>query len=463
MSRIKNPHPMRAPRLSIPIVMLLALTLVGVTPEGSAGQANGSEVTFTKDIAPILQRSCQNCHRPESMAPMSLLTYQDARRYATRIKERTQLRDRMGVMPPWFIEKDVGIQDFQNDISLSEEEIATIATWVDSGTPEGNPADLPAPRFFSAEDVWDIGTPDLIIDLPPFTMEAEAPDWWGMIPPAPSGMTEDCYVAAMEVKEISDVEGGVGGKFIYHHAIIASMGGRGVGQWPVHEVGRNAEVFDPLASPLLAAGSQFLIPGVHMHSNGQRTTAHLRLGFKFHPEGYEPTRRATNLVFGNGEVDLRPMQAGQEVHIYQTLEQNMKVTTFEPHMHAAGVRMCLEAIYGGRTETLSCAGYDHNWVKVYNYAEDAQPLLPRGTLLHVTAYFDTTPDNKNVVDPRNWGGLGHRSIDNMAIVFTPGLVLDDEQFAEEMAKRREQLGLAKGEGLLGCPLCGFEELPASRR
>ena len=460
MSRISSPRPTCARKLDIPVGALLTLILVGVTPQASAGQANS--VTFNKDIAPILQRSCQNCHRPESVAPMSLLTYQDARRYAARIKERTQLRDKMGVMPPWFIERDIGIQDFQNDISLSEEEIAKIATWVDNGTPEGNPADLPAPLFFSAEDVWDIGTPDLIVDLPPFTMEAEAPDWWGMIPPASSGLTEDRYVAAMEVKEISDVEGGVGGKFIYHHAIIASMGGRGAGQWPVHEVGRNAEVFDPLASPLLAAGSQFLIPGVHMHSNGQRTTAYLRLGFKFHPEEYEPTRRSINLVFGNGEVDLRPMQAGQEVHIYQTLEQNMKMTTFEPHMHAAGVRMCLEAIYGGRTETLTCAGYDHNWVKVYNYAEDAQPLLPRGTLLHVTAYFDTTSDNKNVVDPRNWGGLGHRSIDNMAIVFTPGLVLNDEEFAEEVAKRRERLGLARGDGMLGCPLCGFEALPNQR-
>ena len=463
MSVVRNPHVTFARGLSVPILTLFALILVGTTPQGSAGQGNGSEVTFTKDIAPILQRSCQNCHRPESVAPMSLLTYQDARRYAARIKERTQLRDRMGVMPPWFIEKDIGIQDFQNDISLNEEEIATIAMWVDGGAPEGNPADMPPPRIFSSADVWEIGTPDLIIDLPSFTMEAEAPDWWGMIPPAPSGMTEDRYVVAMEVKEISDVEGGVGGQFIYHHAIIASIGGGGGGQWPVHEVGRNAEVFDPLAAPLLAAGSQFMVPGVHMHANGKRTTAHLRLGFTFHPEGYEPTRRRTSLVFGNGEVDLRPMEADQEIHIYTTLQQNMKITTFEPHMHAAGVRMCLEAIWGGRTETLSCAGYDHNWVKVYNYAEDAAPLLPRGTLLHVTAYFDTTPDNKNVVDPRNWGGLGHRSIDNMAIVFTPGLVLDDEEFAEEMAKRRMRLGLAKGEGLLGCPLCGFEELPASRR
>ena len=469
MSPSGNERPGRIPALTTPIVVAsaaaLALILLAVTPKLSTAQANASEVTYNRDIAPILQRSCQNCHRPESVAPMSLLTYDDARRYATRIKERTQLRDRMGVMPPWFIEKDVGIQDFKYDISLSDEEVETIAAWVDNGTPEGAASDLPAPRFFSSEDVWDIGTPDLIVDLPPFTMEGDAPDWWGMIPPAPAGMTEDRYISAMEIKEISDVEGGVGGNFIYHHAIITSTNaqGRPNGQWPVHEVGRNAEIFDPQASPLLQAGSQFMIPGVHMHANGQRTTAHLRLGLTFHPVGYEPTRNRVLLTFGNGEVDLRPMRADQEVHIYHTLEQNMKITTFEPHMHAAGVRMCFEAIWGGRSETITCAGYDHNWVKVYAYAEDAAPLLPRGTLLHVTAYFDTTENNKNVVDPRNWGGLGHRSIDNMAIVFTPGLVLSDEEFAEAVAERRERLGLARGEGMLGCPLCGFEELPATGR
>ena len=98
-----------------------------------------------------------------------------------------------------------------------------------------------------AEDEWDIGTPDLIVDLPPYTMGAEAPDWWGMIPPVSSGLAEDRYVAAMEVKEVSDVEGGVGGKFIFHHAIITSTdeNGRPNGSWPIHEVGRNAEIFDP--------------------------------------------------------------------------------------------------------------------------------------------------------------------------------------------------------------------------
>tara|TARA_B100000959_G_scaffold79216_1_gene84264 strand:- start:8747 stop:9340 length:594 start_codon:yes stop_codon:yes gene_type:complete len=179
-----------------------------MTPTNVFSQSGTDDVTFTADIAPILQRSCQNCHRHNSVAPMSLLTYEEVRPYARRIKERTMLRDRMGVMPPWFIEKDVGIQDYQNDISLSDAEITMIAEWADNGAPHGDPNDMPAPRVFAAEDEWDIGTPDLIVDLPPYTMGAEAPDWWGMIPPVASGLAEDRYVAAMEVKEISNVEGG---------------------------------------------------------------------------------------------------------------------------------------------------------------------------------------------------------------------------------------------------------------
>jgi len=130
-------------------------------------------------------------------------------------------------------------------------------------------------------------------------------------------------------------------------------------------------------------------------------------------------------------------------------------------MHAGGVRMCLESVWAGGSETLSCAGYDHNWVRVYKYADDAAPILPKGTLLHVTAYFDTTANNRNVIDPRNWGGLGHRSIDNMAILIAPTIILTDEEFREEMAIRRKRLNLAKGQAVLGCPLCGFEELPAT--
>jgi hypothetical protein len=445
-------------------VAVLALMVAALSTGASAGQAQaGSKVTFTKDIAPILQRSCQGCHRPDSVAPMSLMTFEEVRPWAKSIKQRTGLRNRMGVMPPWFIDKNVGIQDYKDDTSLSGEQIALIAKWVDGGALRGDPADMPPSLVFTAADKWDIGEPDLVIDTPPVTMKAGAPDWWGALVPTPTGLTEDRYVSAVQFKEVSSVQGGTGGKFIFHHAIHAVTDAKGFPTGMIgspHEVGRNAEIFSPLAGRLLNAGSQLVFPSIHMHANSEDTTAHLRVAYKFHPKEYKPTERLGGLTFGNGEIDLRPMEAGQEVHLYATLQQHTKLTTFEPHMHAAGVRMCMEAIWGGRTETLSCAGYDHNWVRVYKYGDDAAPLLPKGTLLHITAYFDTTPNNRNVIDPRNWGGLGHRSIDNMAILIAPTIILTDEEFRQEMAARRKRLNLAKGQTVLGCPLCGFDELPA---
>src|SRR4029077_16882683 len=128
----------------------------------SAQAPSDRPVTFTKDIAPILQRSCQQCHRPDSVAPMSLIPYEDVRPYARAIKQRTALRSKPGVMPPWYIEKNVGIQHFKDDISLSDDEIATIAAWADGGARRGNPADMPPPLTFPGGNdasVWKIGTP----------------------------------------------------------------------------------------------------------------------------------------------------------------------------------------------------------------------------------------------------------------------------------------------------------------
>jgi hypothetical protein len=449
-------------KFGAPLFAVSALAIAVMPSPRLAAQAD-SKVTFTRDIAPILQRSCQSCHRPGSVAPMSLITYEDVRPWARSIKQRTGLGStKMGVMPPWFIDKTVGIQDYEDDFSLSEKEIATIAEWVDGGAARGNLADMPQPIVFTAADKWDIGEPDLIVDSPPVTMKANAPDWWAALPPVPTGLQEDRYVSAVQFKEVSSLKGSTGGRFIFHHAIHALIDPQGGGGGTIgspHEVGRNAEFFDPQAGRLIRAGSQLAFPSIHMHANNEDTTAHLRVAYKFHPKEYKPTRRIGVLTVGNGEIDLRPMQAGQEVHLYATLEQHAKLTTFEPHMHASGVKMCLEAVYGGRSEMLTCSGYDHNWVRVYKYKDDAAPLLPKGTLLHVTGFFDTTPANRNVIDPRNWQGLGHRSIDNMAIVFVPTINLTDDEFKQEMATRRQRLNLAKGQAALGCPLCGFEELP----
>jgi mono/diheme cytochrome c family protein len=436
--------------------------LAGIALVLGAGLAVAQdEVTFTKDIAPILQRSCQSCHRPDSVAPMSLLTYEDARPFAKAIKERTALRHRRGAMPPWFIEKEIGIQRFKDDISLSDSEIARIAKWADAGAPRGNPADMPAARVFVDNASWQIGTPDLIVTSPSVEMKAISPDYWGALAAVPTGLSEDRYVAAIEIKEVNDSRNKpgratVGGLFVFHHAVLNVSGSPERG-WPVHEVGRNADIFDAQAGKLMRVGSTISFPSVHLHANGKDTTASLKIGLKFHPVGYKPQIQSTLISIGTDDLDIPGGASGIQQSATMTLTQPTKLTVFEPHMHATGVRMCLEATYGSQTETLNCSGYDHNWVKTYAYQEDAAPLLPRGTVLKVTGYFDNTPANKNVVDPRNWSGLGHRSIDNMLVMIAQGVSLNEEQFAREIAARRTALHLAEGQSAPGCPLCGTRQ------
>jgi mono/diheme cytochrome c family protein len=449
----------------------VAALSVAVIPMSETAAQTKDAVTFSKDIAPILQRSCQQCHRPGSVAPMSLLTYEEARPYARAMKARTALRDRRGAMPPWYIEKNVGIQQFKDDFSLGEDAIAKIAAWADNGAPQGNPADMPPPLTFVDNKAWRIGTPDLIVVSPSVEMKAVAPDWFGAIGTSPTGLTEDRYVAAVEVKEVNDLQGKtgrsstVGGLYLFHHAAYAALtpgvGGGGVQQFPVHEVGRNADVFDAEAGRLLAADSLLTFNSVHLHANGLDAKAHLEVGFKFHPRGYKPTMNFRQLFVGNGpDLDIKGMEANQRVDAYYTLPQHTKISTYEPHMHAPGVRMCLEAIWGVTVQTLNCSKYDHNWVRAYWYADDAAPLLPKGTILHVVGYFDTTPANKNVADGRNWSGSGHRSVDNMMINLMQAIALTDEQFDAELAKRRQRLGLKEGQTVIGCPMCGAAPTPA---
>ena len=460
------------------IVVLFAAS--GLVAQGTASPSGGpllEDVTFSRDIAPILQRACVRCHRDNGVAPMSLVTYRDARRYARRIAERTRIRDRAGAMPPWYVEKDIGIQHFKDDMSLDDREIAAIDAWHRAGAPEGDPADMPPPLEFDDDIVWTAGEPDLIVRLPEVFVEGDSPDWWGEIESVPTGLTEDRYVKSVEIREVNDVpstrtgtehEGRhtVGGRFVVHHMIWSTrvLEGResGVGAerastdvgWPVHEVGREPDIFDEDAGRLLRAGSSVVSNSVHLHSNGRDTRAHLEIGFRFHPPDYEPRYRRASFGLGNGsDIDIRAGESGQELHAYRVLNQHTKIVTFEPHLHAPGMRMCLEAIWGFNVETINCVGYDHNWVRGYTYAQDHQPLLPKGTILHIVGYMDTSEENRNVPDTRNWQGSGNRSVANMFIDLGMRVQLTDEQFVEEMARRRERLGLGPNDHVIGCPLC----------
>jgi hypothetical protein len=187
----------------------LLLAVVSTPANMAAQQAVPPTHTYTKDIAPIMQRSCQTCHRPGTNAPMSLLTYEDVRPWARAIKNKVTQR----LMPPWHIERNVGIQKFKDDPSLSDAEISMIANWVDGGAPKGAATDMPAPATFPDDEEWHIGTPDLIVEIPkPHTVPAAGGDLW-IDYIADSGMTEDRYLQAVEAKP------GPGARAVVHHLL----------------------------------------------------------------------------------------------------------------------------------------------------------------------------------------------------------------------------------------------------
>jgi hypothetical protein len=448
--------------LGLPLLSMLVLPGLAIAQAPSP-----TDVTFHKDIEPILQRSCQNCHNPTGVAPMSLVTYEETAPYAGLIEYKTGLRDRAGAMPPWYVEKDIGIQDYKNDPSLTDDELQKISMWARGGVPKGSLADAPAPLEFSAGGFWSAGEPDLIIKTEDITVLGGAPDWWGDIPHVPTGLTEDRYVKSVEIREINDLDtsglaaGTVGGRNIVHHMIWSTQvfdeNGQSDGlqvSWPVHEIARNPDIFDEDGGRLLRANSYLVSNSVHLHSTGIDTTGHLEIGFRFHPKGYEPKYRPALIGLGNGvDISITGEKDGQELHAYAVLEQHTKVVTFEPHLHAPGERMCLEAIWGYTIETLSCVGYDHNWVRGYTFGENAAPLLPKGTVLHIVGYFNNTKTNPNVPDPRNWQGSGNRSVTNMFIDLGMRVAMSEEQFLEEMENRRRVLNLGPNDHVIGCPLC----------
>jgi len=450
------------------LARLITSIITLVAPIFAASHALGQqdEITFHKDIEPILQRSCQNCHRTGGAGPMPLITYEQVAPFAGLIEYKTGLRDRAGAMPPWYMEKNIGIQDYKDDPSLSDEELAAISAWARSGTPKGDVADAPQALTFDDSTKWKAGEPDLIVVMNDVTKLAGTPDWWGEIDYMPIGLEEDRYVKSVEVVEVNDVDtsaaaGTVGGRYIFHHMIwgTAQLDENGERQgfsipWPVHEVGRNADIFDEDAGRLLKAGTAIVSDSVHLHSNGRDTTGHMEVGFRFHPKGYEPKYKPSFIGLGNGvDISITGNQKDQELHAYTVLQEHTKVVTFEPHLHAPGERMCLEAIWGYTIETLSCVGYDHNWVRGYPYAENAAPILPKGTILHIVGYMNNTESNPNVPDSRNWQGSGNRSVTNMFIDLGIRVELTDEQFIEAMEERRQVLNLGPNDHVICCPLC----------
>jgi mono/diheme cytochrome c family protein len=438
-------------------------------------------VTFTKDVAPILQEHCQQCHRPGTIAPMSLITYEQVRPYARAIKQRTQLAyvlGQRGAMPPWFIERNVGIQKFKDDVRLSDAQIATLAKWADTGAPLGNPADMPPPRVWADDTAWQLGQPDLIVTSPTVTVKATAPEWWGTLDNTPTELAEDRYALSIENKETSDLargtaenKTGVGqGKlsnYVFHHNFLSVQRPNGEDRYQlgITSGNRSALVFQNDAAKLIPAKAVFGWD-VHIHAPGVEGApdrhSSLSAGFKFQPRGYKPKYRELRVGSGTNDIQVRPDSDTNRYDLYFIAPEHMKLVNYTPHMHAAGIRMCMEAIYQNYSETLACAGVDHNWMRNYQYDDDSAPLIPKGAILHTIAWLDGTAKNANLADPRNMTLYGRRSVSNMLSTVDRALALSEEQYQQEIAKRKQYLDRTDGwNQVIGCPGCfGSQEAAA---
>jgi hypothetical protein len=392
---------------------------------------------------------------------MALVTYEDVRPWARAIKDKTSRPDNDPErMPPWFIEKNVGIQRFKNDISLSRDEIALIGRWVDAGAPRGEPGDMPAPLEWPDGVAWSAGEPDLLVSSPVIEVRANGSDWWGSLGPFPMDLPEDRYLKSIEVKEVwpdglreqvaksrgkrSDLSSGV-----VHHAAVTDVPGdpnapvtERRDNLVVYELGQNALEYPETVGRLIKAGSHLEL-NLHTHSVGVEVPVRLDIGFRFYPKDHQPKYEALRFGFIGNPKDSVDIPGGEKARFdyYYTLPEHAIMSTFEPHMHASGERMCVEVFYGGthgRREMLNCAGYNHNWVKVYAYEDGAAPLLPKGTMVHLIGWYNNSESNPRVVDPRNWRGYGRRSIDDMFQLLPRLILLDDQQYAEEVAARKAQ-------------------------
>ncbi|MBI3399878.1 MAG: cytochrome c [Acidobacteria bacterium] len=438
----------------------LAVGAVLIVP-GSARAADAAKTpTFAKDIAPIFQAKCEACHRPDNMAPMSLQTYEDARPWAKAIAARVGGRQ----MPPWHIDKTVGIQKFKNDRSLSDDQIDTIVRWVNAGAPKGDPKDMPAPKVWADETVWQeavkLGPPDLIVKSPEYTMPAVAQDaWWR--PSVATGLTEPRWVRAIEIRPV-----GKGARKITHHALARLQQPEdmdpalftndpnvaGDGLFMEWAVGKNADEMRPDSGRLMLPGSK-IVWEMHYHAVGEEISGHTELGVWFYPRGQEPKHREVLALFnsfsgnspGARALDIQPNQI-TTTESFITLRQNARIENFQAHMHLRGKGMSMEAIFpDGRRELLSqVSDFNFNWHNMYIYADDVAPLLAKGTILHLIAWYDNTKNNKANPDPDQWVGYGDRTVDEMGHAWLNITYFSDDEFKAETAKRATATATAAG-------------------
>jgi hypothetical protein len=400
--------------------LLLALNVV------AQQQPNPSTVTFTKDVAPIIQKNCQGCHRPGEAAPFSMLTYDETRPWAAAMKEAVRQR----IMPPWFADPHFG--NFSNVRSLTQKDIDTICAWADAGAPQGDPADTPAPAQFTSG--WAIPKPDVVFEMP---LEYQIPargtiDYQKII--IPTGFTEDKWVQFAEARPDNRAH--------VHHIIayVREPGSHWLeGEKPGvffvapkpkgdkvdtsalpsdflvgYAPGQPPEMLAPGQAKLVKAGSDIVFE-IHYTTDGTPGTDRSKVGLVFAKQS--PKERVLTLSATNGTFVIPPGDPNYQVDAEFTVNAPVKLLSLHPHMHGRGKDFEYRLVYpSGKTETiLRVPNYKWHWQLWYTLADPI--LLPKGTKIECTAHFDNSANNPDNADPTKEVRWGDQSWDEMMVGF----------------------------------------------
>jgi mono/diheme cytochrome c family protein len=416
--------------------------------------------TFSKDVAPIFQAKCQQCHQPNSIAPMSLITFQEARPWARSIKERVSTRQ----MPPWHIDPSVGVQKFKNDMSLSQEQIDTIVAWVDGGALQGDPKDLPPAKPPVTTNEWQavmdgLGPPDVVIKSSEYTMPAQHQDVWYR-PESTIPITEPRWIRMVEIRPTN-----LQARKILHHSVAYQVldprntdsinQGTGNGPSPTRTAADLVAMRPMIMEWAIGKGydkyregtGKLVMPGEtiswdqHIHAVGEEITGGSELGLWFYPKGQEPKKRSYLIGFtGIDRTKMLDIPPNSIAHTegFTVLKENTLITNFQPHFHLRGKAMKVEAILpdGGRQVVSYIGNFNFNWMTNYIYDDDAAPVFPKGTVIHVSAFYDNTKANKNNPDPEQWVGYGDRTVDEMAHAWMNVVYLNDDEYKALLEERK---------------------------
>jgi mono/diheme cytochrome c family protein len=375
-------------------------------------------VTYHRDVAPILQKRCAECHRPGEIGPFSLLTYDKAKSNAKRIKEVVQKR----IMPPWHADPKHG--EWLNDRRLSDAEIESIVKWVDGGAPEGDAKDAPAPRSY--KEGWAIGEPDAVFKMPrAYKVPAEGAISYQYFR-VKTSFVEDRWIKAMEVRP--------GARKVVHHILVFIEyprdrrkeqpiidGGLFYGYFAVMVPGEQPNLFLPDTGKLLPAGAS-LIFQVHYTANGEETRDVSQIGMLFHKE---PPKHE---VFTRGAVNtfirIPPNKADHEETATFRFESNAKILSFLPHMHVRGkaFRYVLLPPDGPEEILLDIPAYDFRWQTIYRLKEPR--FVTKGTKIKAIARYDNSKDNPANPDPSKTVHFGDQTWDEMLIGYIDFIKVD---------------------------------------